>query len=199
MTGLMPPWVRTPDLMNQGFTYMSYSGTLIAQMEASSGVKFVEAQVALARQWVGDSADPDMPTEVAITLPDPTAEGIVLSDKTRVKTEKYPLPRSYDEAVSVIKRFEHGADVLVGRRNDAVADTVGQHALQDKTELADEQWLGSEEEELDSCVTLGFSASISHAPGRYVSELSYIHTKLMIVDDRRVIVGASPLLLCGIY
>ncbi len=121
-------------------------------MEASSGVKFNEAQVALARQWVGDSADPDMPTEVTITLPEPTAEGIVLSDKTPVKTEKYPLPRSYDEAVSVISRFEHGADILVGRRNEVVADTVGQHALQDKTDLAAEQWLGSEEEELNSCV-----------------------------------------------
>lgn len=31
-------------------------------------------------------------------------------------------------------------------------------------------------------------AYVSHALDRYVSELSYIHTKLMIVDDRRVIV-----------
>ncbi|KAH9168358.1 phospholipase D/nuclease [Lactarius sanguifluus] len=151
--------------------------TLIARMEASSGVKFNEAQVALARQWIGDSADPDMPTEVTIKLPEPTAEGIVLSDKTEVKTESYPLPRSYDEAVSVINRFEHGADVLVGRRHEAVADTVGQHALQDETDLAAEEWLGSEEEELKS----------------YVSELSYIHTKLMIVDDRRVIMGSANL------
>jgi hypothetical protein len=29
---------------------------------------------------------------------------------------------------------------------------------------------------------------MSHALDRYISELSYIHTKLMIVDDRRVIV-----------
>ncbi|KAH8990383.1 hypothetical protein EDB86DRAFT_2939025 [Lactarius hatsudake] len=151
--------------------------TLIARMEASSGVKFNEAQVALARQWIGDSADPDMPTEVTIKLPEPTTEGIVLSDKTEVKTETYPLPRSYDEAVSVINRFEHGADVLVGRRHEAVADTVGQHALQDETGLATEKWLGSEEEELNS----------------YVSELSYIHTKLMIVDDRRVIMGSANL------
>ncbi|KAH9058083.1 phospholipase D/nuclease [Lactarius vividus] len=151
--------------------------TLIARMEASSGVKFNEAQVALARQWIGDSADPDMPTEVTIKVPEPTAEGIVLSDKTEVKTESYPLPRSYDEAVSVIKRFEHGADVLVGRRHEAVADTVGQHALQDETDLKAEEWLGSEEEELNS----------------YVSELSYIHTKLMIVDDRRVIMGSANL------
>ena len=33
---------------------------------------------------------------------------------------------------------------------------------------------------------------MSHAQDRYVSELSYIHTKLMIVDDRRVIVRIPP-------
>ena len=35
-------------------------------------------------------------------------------------------------------------------------------------------------------------AYMSHALDRYVSELSYIHTKLMIVDDRRVIVRIPP-------
>jgi len=151
--------------------------TLIAQMEANSGIKFGQAQVALARQWVGDSADPSMPTQVAVKLPEPTSEGIVLSNKTEVKSETYPLPRLYSDAVAVIEQFERGANALVGRRHDAVADTVGQHALQDETELGDEQWLGSEEEELNS----------------YVSELSYIHTKLMIVDDRRVIMGSANL------
>ncbi|KAI0259452.1 hypothetical protein BC834DRAFT_630910 [Gloeopeniophorella convolvens] len=152
--------------------------TLITQMQANSGIKFGEAQVALARQWVGDSADPDdTPTEVTIKLPEPTSEGIVVSNNTEIKTEKYPLPHSYNDAVSIIERFEHGADALVGRRHDDVADTVGQHALQDRTALADEQWLGNEKEELDS----------------YVSELSYIHTKLMIVDDRRVIMGSANL------
>lgn len=121
-------------------------------MEANSGVKFSQAQVALARQWVGDSADPNMPTEVAIKLPEPTLEGIVLSNKTEVKSEKYPLPRQYSDAVAVIERFERGAGAIVGRRHDAVADTVGQHALQDETGLRDEQWLGSEEEELNSYV-----------------------------------------------
>ena len=41
-------------------------------------------------------------------------------------------------------------------------------------------------------------AYISHALDRYVSELSYIHTKLMIVDDRRVIVRMSPFILLNI-
>ena len=135
--------------------YLSHTypkGTLIAQMETHSGVKFNQAQVALARQWIGDSADPSMPTEVTIKLPEPTVEGIVLSNKTEVKSEKYPIPRSYGDAVAVVERFERGANALVGRRHDAVADTVGQHALQDETELRDEQWLGTEEEELNSYV-----------------------------------------------
>jgi hypothetical protein len=38
-------------------------------------------------------------------------------------------------------------------------------------------------------------AYVSHALDRYVSELSYIHTKLMIVDDRRVIVRMPPFIL----
>lgn len=174
-------------------------------MEANSGVKFNQAQVALARQWVGDSADPNMPTEVAIKLPEPTSEGIVLSDKTEVKSEKYPLPQQYSDAVAVIERFERGAGAIVGRRHDSVADTVGQHALQDETELRDEQWLGSEEEELNSYVFLQtygrHGAYIPHALHRYVSELSYIHTKLMVVDDRRVIVRTtpSPSVSCSIF
>ncbi|KAH9971878.1 hypothetical protein BGW80DRAFT_1318971 [Lactifluus volemus] len=151
--------------------------TLIAQMEEKSGVKFGQAQAALARQWVGDSADRDMPTETTIKLPEPTSEGIVLSAKTEMKTEKYPLPVSVNEAVTMIERFEYSATALVGTRYSAVADTVGQHALQDETRLVDEQWLGSKEEELNS----------------YVSELSYIHSKLMIVDDRRVIMGSANL------
>lgn len=38
-------------------------------------------------------------------------------------------------------------------------------------------------------------AYIYHAPDRYVSELCYIHTKLMIVDDRRVIVCVASFIL----
>jgi phospholipase D1/2 len=49
--------------------------------------------------------------------------------------------------------------------------------LMDRTGLGEEKWLGSEQEELDA----------------YVSELVYIHSKCMIVDDRRVIMGSANL------
>ncbi|KAJ7886537.1 hypothetical protein B0H14DRAFT_2498500 [Mycena olivaceomarginata] len=47
--------------------------------------------------------------------------------------------------------------------------------LHDRTSLLEEKWRWSEQEELDA----------------YVSELLYIHTKLMIVDDKRVIMGSA--------
>jgi phospholipase D1/2 len=73
----------------------------------------------------------------------------------------------------VVETFERAARSI--RSDDAVSDSVSQHMLADKTSLFDENWLGSEQEELDA----------------YVSELLYIHSKLMIVDDRRVIIGSA--------
>ena len=171
--------------------------TLIAPAETKSGVKFGQAQAALARQWAYDSVNGDMPTEVTIKIP---SGGRFLTEKTEVKTEKYPIPASYDEAITMIERFEHSASALGGTRYAAVADTVGQHALQDETRLADEQWFGTKEEELDSCVIgliLRRSAPKFYVLSRYVSELSYIHSKVMIVDDRRVIVSMSPVIPCS--
>jgi phospholipase D1/2 len=49
--------------------------------------------------------------------------------------------------------------------------------MKDVTSLHDERWLGSEEEEKDC----------------YITELLYIHSKVMIVDDRRVIMGSANL------
>lgn len=150
--------------------------TLIAQMERNSGVTFHEAQIALARQWEGmNYLTQDAPREVFVKVPQATNEGIVVSNQTPVKREKVPLPVSYDAAVDIIRRFESGSDSIRGDEN--VADSVSQHALQDKTSLLDELWMGSEEEELNS----------------YVSELLYIHSKVMIVDDKRVIMGSANL------
>jgi phospholipase D1/2 len=153
-------------------------GSLISKMEANSGVKFREAQLALARQWIGDqsNASGEKPiTEVFIKVPQPTTEGIVETKATETKIDKVPVPASEEKARQVIEAFEHGADTIRG--DEDVADTVSQHMLADKTGLLDEKWLGTPQEELAA----------------YVSEVLYIHTKLMIVDDRRVIMGSANL------
>ncbi|KAJ7868016.1 hypothetical protein B0H14DRAFT_3441419 [Mycena olivaceomarginata] len=112
-----------------------------------------EAQIALARQWIGNDSDGSQ-KEVTISLPVETKEGI-------------------DAARRVIEKFEAAAKAVRG--DEDVADNVAQHMLHDRTSLLEEKWLGSEQEELDA----------------YVSELLYIHTKLMIVDDKRVIMGSA--------
>ncbi|KAJ6535117.1 hypothetical protein B0H19DRAFT_1185017 [Mycena capillaripes] len=147
--------------------------TYISEIEQTGGVKYHEAQVALARQWVGN--DSDGQKEVTLTLPVETSESIVISDKTPPKTETIKLPESVDAARQIIERFEAAAKRVRG--DEDVADNVAQHMLSDRTSLLEEKWLGTEQEELDA----------------YVSELLYIHTKLMIVDDRRVIMGSANL------
>ncbi|KAG2144421.1 uncharacterized protein EDB93DRAFT_1153427 [Suillus bovinus] len=149
--------------------------TLISQMEANSGVSFYEAQAALARQWEGPRYNgSDAPKEMFIKVPQPPQEGMALS-QTKNKLEKVPLPASYDEAVNIVRTFEKGSDDIRG--DEDVSDTISQHRLLDRTRLSEEIWYGSEAEERDA----------------YVSELLYIHTKVMIVDDRRVILGSANL------
>ncbi|EKM50988.1 uncharacterized protein PHACADRAFT_151417 [Phanerochaete carnosa HHB-10118-sp] len=150
--------------------------SFIKKMEEASGVKFQQAMVALARQWVGQSEDgAPQQQSVTIVLPDETlgSSASVEGNKNALKSETYPLPQSAAEAREIIERFEHGADGL--RSDEDVSDNVVQHMLSDKTNLLDEKWLGSEEEEKNA----------------YVSELLYIHSKVMIVDDRRVIMGSA--------
>ncbi|KAF8057468.1 hypothetical protein FPV67DRAFT_564190 [Lyophyllum atratum] len=146
--------------------------SFINKMEENSGVTFHQAQVALARQWIGQ--DPESAQkEVTLTIPTATTEGLVVSDKTPPKTETVPIPESADEAAEVVRKFEAGAEGLRG--DEEVSDTVAQHMLSDRTGLGEERWLGTEEEELNA----------------YVSELLYIHSKVMIVDDERVIMGSA--------
>lgn len=114
-------------------------------MEQNSGVKFHEAQVALARKWIGNPSD-GVKTQLKayIKKPDPTGEGVVVQN-TKTQMEEVPFPATEEEAQQIIDKFEHGADSV---RGDAeVADTVVQHMLRDQTSLLEEKWLGTEEEE----------------------------------------------------
>jgi phospholipase D1/2 len=159
----------------------------ITQSEEASGVKFYEAQVALSKKWV----DGDMLTSqktVQINIPRETTEGLVESDKTKRDLKEFPIPESEAQADETITRFEQGAKSVRG--DEDVSDNVVQHMLQDRTPLQEEQWKGTEEEELNAYVILTLpSMFLGLTIGRYVTELLYIHSKVMIVDDRRVIVS----------
>lgn len=126
----------------------------------------------MARQWIGNE-DPGPIKEITVSSPEPTKEGITVTGKTEVKTETIPIPPTFEAATDIVERFECGAEGLRG--DEDVADSVAHHRLRDTTSLLDEKWLGTAEEELNA----------------YISEVLYIHSKLLIVDDRRVIMGSA--------
>lgn len=114
-------------------------------MEEKSGVSFHQAQIALAKQWVG-TPETWSQAKVAIKQPDPTQEGIVI-EETKVKIENVDFPATVEEAVQIVEKFEAGA---VGLRDDIqVSDSIAHHALMDDTNMLQEKWLGTEQEELD--------------------------------------------------
>jgi len=163
--------------------------SFINQMEQNSGVTFHQAQVALAKQWIGN---PEVwaQEKVAIKKLDPTQEGLLV-ENTDDKIEELPLPPTLEAAVEIVEKFEAGA---VGLREDyQVSDSIAQHALMDSTNLKQEKWLGTEKEELDRLAIFPYPSGFSHIGYSYVSEIVYIHSKLMIVDDRKVIMGSANL------
>lgn len=99
-----------------------------------------------------------------------------------------PIPETDAAAREILERFEEGARRIRGGLQ--VSDSVAQHALEDETSLSQEQRPGQEDEDLQSFVNWKFLLRwlTPCLSPRYVTELTYIHAKLMIVDDRRVIV-----------
>jgi len=140
-------------------------------------VTFDQAQVALARQWLGpDEPQPGYTVEIKSVAPtqgDPENLGSTVKANDKEGFREIQVPRTMQEAKDIIEQFESGAP----RSDETISDSVSHHVQQNSTTLLDEKWLGSEEEE-KNC---------------YVSELVYIHTKLMIVDDTRVIMGSANL------
>ena len=144
------------------------------RIEERSGVSYHQMNIALGRMWIGLGQGPEDPKEASVAIPTGKSleEQTTSGKKPELKTEKYPLPASIAEARETIDRWRQAAEDF--RADDVVSDNVVQHMLHDRTGLHDEQWLGTEDEERNA----------------YVSELLYIHSKLMIVDDKRVIVSA---------
>ena len=151
------------------------------KIEERSGVTFHQVNVALGKLWVGHGGNIEDPKDATVAIPTGKmlAEQSTSGKKPEIKTETYQLPGSLEEARETIDRWRDAAREL--RSDENVADNVVQHMLHDRTSLLDEQWMGTEEEERNA----------------YVSELLYIHSKVMIVDDRRVIVSLAVSLTLG--
>ena len=121
-------------------------------MEKKSGVSFDEAQVALARQWLGQSKTVDAPRTIVVKSPRAAQSSMMLvpgrskadnGEDERDYEKRIPVPKTYEEAKVIVERFEKAAP----RSDDMVADTVSQHIQLDETTLQHEQWAGTAQEE----------------------------------------------------
>jgi len=161
--------LRTYDRINAPYE------SFMKVIEERSGIKFHQAMTALARLWVGRDEEANAPKETTVVLPtgklvdQPSASG----QQPELKTETYELPQSYEEAQEIVDQWHRAAVSL--RTGGDISDNVVQHVMEDRTNLNEEEWLGTPEEE----------------KAAYVSDLLYIHSKVMIVDDRRVVMGSA--------
>ncbi|KAF8324713.1 uncharacterized protein EI90DRAFT_2976883 [Cantharellus anzutake] len=159
--------LRTYDRINN-------SQQFISEMERNSRVTFDDAQVALARLWLGPrEGQPEYKVKIRSVAPQQADFDAVGQMVSQDEIKEIRVPPTVEEAQETIARFQSGAP----RADTAVSDSVNRHVQLDVTDLRREQWLGTAEEERNA----------------YVSELLYIHTKLLIVDDRRVILGSANL------
>ncbi|KAG9018728.1 hypothetical protein FRB90_010196 [Tulasnella sp. 427] len=159
----------------RGYDRINAPASFITEIERNSGVTFFDAQVAKARTLIGDDGFwfenfCQIKRPSAFSGLDDANLGMTEKQSTEeVQVSQYPP--TTQAAREVVQRYESGAP----RTDVMVADSIAQHRLQDRTSLLDERWMGNEQEERDC----------------YISELIYIHSKLMIVDDRRVIMGSA--------
>lgn len=88
--------------------------------------------------------------------------------------------------------------LVINIKVDLLPLLVCQHAFQDGTSLLEEQWNGSPPEELDDyvselCYIHRQVPSLLYMVDRPANELCLSISKLMIVDDRRIICGSANL------
>ncbi|KAG8952526.1 hypothetical protein FRC00_006757, partial [Tulasnella sp. 408] len=159
----------------RGYDRLNAPASFIKQIEQNSGTTFYEAQVAMSRLQIGDDGfwhqdDVKIKKPSAFSGLDDSNLGMTEKQSTE-EVQVAQFPPTTQAANQIVRQYEAGAP----RSDYMVADTIAQHRLQDRTSIFDERWMGSEQEERDC----------------YISELIYVHSKLMIVDDRRVIMGSA--------
>ncbi|GAA5974034.1 hypothetical protein JCM11641_008224 [Rhodosporidiobolus odoratus] len=151
-------------------------------MAERSGVSFEQAQAALARVYLGRDAlasELEKNKVVKFAVPREGGELAMLDPKEANKpdnatnpTMSFPLPQSYDEAWEIVRRFEAADSV-----REEISDSVAHLSQAGQRSLEEEVWSGDEASERNA----------------FVTELLYIHSKLMIVDDTRVLIGSANL------
>jgi phospholipase D1/2 len=151
----------------------------IREMERASGISFHQAQVAAARVYLGEQGYVSGKSKVAIRAAEDTSTSAATEKDKNGKTktqviEEVDLPKSVDDAMEILRKFETAAP----RGEDHIKDTIASDILHGQTAIKDEPWPTSDEHEEKEA---------------FVTEETYVHSKLMIVDDRKVIIGSANL------
>lgn len=121
----------------------------IGRMEAQSNVKFSQAQIALSRIWMGDSAPPTPSKAELEKRKEKRKWGRILS-RDRLSKEFELMPRSVDHAKEIVYSFQQAMECV--REYEHVADSVAHHAMRTSTSLLDEKWYGRAHEERQAYV-----------------------------------------------
>jgi phospholipase D1/2 len=130
------------------------SETYLREVEKQSGVTFYEAQVAQAREWIGNGWQDGSTRELKIfEVKGNIGGGLQLEGDAKqndAKVKTLPLPRDRQEAKKIVDRFEDAAKDVLG--SFRVSDNVCHHAMKSAGDLSGEQWFGTEDEERNWCV-----------------------------------------------
>jgi phospholipase D1/2 len=128
--------------------------TYLKEVEQRSGVSVYEAQVAQAREWIGEDWQRGTTRELKIfETKGNVGVGLQMegdAKKSDAKVKTLPLPQDPVAAKRTVDHFEDTAKDVLG--NFRVSDNVGQHAMRTGCSLLEEGWYGTEEEERNWCV-----------------------------------------------
>ncbi|KAG9042840.1 hypothetical protein FS837_010313 [Tulasnella sp. UAMH 9824] len=148
----------------RGYDRLNAPASFIKQIEQNSGTTFYDAQIAMARLQIGDDGFWHQ-DDVKIKKPSAFSG---LDDSNLGMTEKQSTEEvqvaQFPPTTQAANQIVRQYESGAPRSDWMVSDTIAQHRLLDRTSLFDES---------------------------YISELIYVHSKLMIVDDRRVIMGSA--------
>ncbi|KDN41694.1 phospholipase D/nuclease [Tilletiaria anomala UBC 951] len=160
----------------RGYDRINYDRKMIAEVEYESGISFHETQVAISRVHLSDAQIGDGPAREVVKIRNPVSDSDKVDEKTGqrkpAEIAAIPLPASTEEAKNLLKRFQ----AKVPQSHQQVRDSIASDILHGQRPER-ETWNGSAADE----------------KAAYVTEETYVHSKIMIVDDRRVIIGSANL------
>ncbi|KAH8927543.1 phospholipase D/nuclease [Atractiella rhizophila] len=160
----------------RSYDRLSNSPEVLKEMEQRSGMTFLEAQAAQVRIYLGDNpSQKDLEANSKVKFKKAQVGESLQADVKSADGDiiTLDLPTDIWKAREMVKRWQEAAPSMERR----VKNSINHHALKSGGSIFDEPWVGDEETEKMA----------------YVTEVMYIHTKLMIVDDRRVIMGSANL------